>query len=404
MKFKNVLLAALPVLMLTFASCSDNNDEPQGEQITVLPYTVPTTYEFSRNTATSVGFEDQNTRLKMLTEIGSYVGSGTTTPLTASKLTDMYANTNAQFTTVTAPVSINLKDKTATSIVYFNGGNSESTSVQNVFQGAFTDAVAASQTGAVAAAGVAGLYTPATGSKRLFAANGLEPAQVIQKGMMGAHMMDQVLNNFLSVTVLDAANNRLDNANKVLVAGKNYTEMEHAWDQAYGYIYGLDSGTTVKFWSSYINQVSAQTAVFNSLKTDILNAFIKGRAAITGNDYAVRDQQIAIIKASFSKVAAIRGVHYLQEGKTNLANGMAAFHGLSEGYGFIMSLRYTNNPATNLPYFTKAEVDVMLGKLNGGTASQPGLWDVDHLGAKIDEISTQVANKFGFTVADAAQG
>ena len=410
MKLKNVLLAALPVLMLTFASCSDNDDQPQGEQITVVPYTVPTTYSFSRNTATSVGFEDQNTRLKMLTEIGSYINTGLTAPVTAAKLNDMYANTNAQFTTVTAPASINLKDKTATSIVYFNGGNAESTTVQSVFQNTFNDAVAGSQPGAVAAAGVAGVYTPSTGSKRLFGANGLEPGQVVQKGMMGAHMMDQVLNNFLSLTVLDAGNNRLDNANKVLVAGKNYTEMEHAWDQAYGYIYGLDTPTTFKFWSSYINQVSAQTNTpgtdgpFVALKATILNAFIKGRAAITGNDYAVRDQQIAIIKANLSKIPAIRGVYYLQDGKDNLVNGAASFHALSEAYGFVMSLRYTTNPATNQPYFTKTEVDVMLGKLSGGTVAQPGLWDVDHLGAKIDEISAQIAVKFGFTVADASQG
>ncbi|MGH2666470.1 DUF4856 domain-containing protein [Flavobacterium sp.] len=404
MKFKNVLLAALPVLMLTFASCSDNNDEPQEEQITVLPYTVPATYDFSRNTTTSVAHDDQKTRILMLTEINGYITSGKDNPLTSTKLAQMYANTNAQFTTLSlvgiAP-SINLKDKTATSIGCFNGGNTESTAVQGNFQSTFDVAVAASQTGATASAGVAG-----KNGTRLYGADGLEPGQVVAKGMMGAHFMDQVLNNFLNTVVLDAGDNRLNNANKVLVAGKNYTEMEHAWDQAYGYIYGagLNASNKPYFWDSYIDQVSSQVTSFNVLKTNIKNAFIKGRAAITGNDYAVRDQQIAIIKENFSKIPAIRGVHYLQKGKADLANGITAFHGLSEGYGFIMSLRYTNNPATNQPYFTKAEVDVMLGKLSGGTVSQPGLWDVDHIGAKIDEISNQIATKFGFSVSDASQG
>lgn len=408
MKFKNVLLAALPVLMLTFTSCSDD-DDTASENITVIPYTIPATYEFSRTAATTVDFADPMARLKMLTEIGSYISSGKDNPLTGSKLTDMYSNTNAQFTTPTLigiPSSVNLKGKTATSQVYFNGGNAESVEVQGIFQTTFDNAVAASQTGAVAAAGVAG-----KNGTRLYAANGLEPGQVVAKGMMGAHMMDQALNNFLSLSVLDAGNNRLDNANKVLVAGKNYTEMEHAWDQAYGCVYGMDEfAGSAKFWSSYFNQVSNQTDTpgtdgpFKAITTNIKNAFIKGRAAITGNDYVVRDQQIAIIKENFSKAAAIRGVHYLQDGKANLAGGVAAFHALSEGYGFLMSLRYTNNPATNQPYFTKAEVDVMLGKLSGGTVAQPGLWDADHLGAKLDEISLQIATKFGFTVADASQG
>jgi hypothetical protein len=411
MKFKNFLLAALPLVALTFNSCSDNDDVAAPIADT-FNYTVPETYTFERNAASSVAFEEQNLRLRMLTEISSYIGTGKDNPLTASKLTDMYANANAQFTTpalVGVASSINLQTKTATSAEFFNGGNSESTSVQNSFQAAFDDAVAASQTGAVAAAGTAG-----KNGTRLYAANGLEPVQVLQKGMFGALMADQALNNFLSKDILDAGNNRSNNTNKVLVSGKNYTEMEHAWDQAYGYIYGLDDYTvtpnTFKFLSSYINQVSAQTNTpgvagpFDAVKNNIRNAFIKGRAAISAGDYATRNKQIKIIKENLSKVLAVRGVYYMQKGKAALGTGIAAFHGLSEGYGLILALRYTNNPETNLPYFTKAEVDVMLAKLNGGTVAQPGLWDVDHIGAKIDEISTQIATKFGFTVADASQG
>jgi hypothetical protein len=45
--------------------------------------------------------------------------------------------------------------------------------------------------------------------------------------------------------------------------------MEHTWDEAYGYIYGVD-GT--KFWSSYIDQVNADVD-FNTLKADIDLAF-----------------------------------------------------------------------------------------------------------------------------------
>jgi hypothetical protein len=67
-------------------------------------------------------------------------------------------------------------------------------------------------------------------------------------------------------------------------------------------------------------------------------------------------------------------------------------------YGFIMSLRYTNNPATNGPYFSKSEVDAMLANMISGTN---GLWDIDTLGAKLEYIA-QIATKFGFTVTQAA--
>ena len=209
--------------------------------------------------------------------------------------------------------------------------------------------------------------------------------------------MDQIVNNYLSKNKLDEGSNKTNNSNKIVETGKTYTTMEHNWDEAYGYIYGVD-GT--KFWSSYISQVNAD-ADFNTLTADINLAFRKGRAAIVANDYATRDAQIAIIKAKLALVSAVRAVFYLQEGKGKLVTdkGAKAFHALSEAYGFIISLRYTNNPATNAPYFTKSEVDAMLANMVSGTN---GLWDIDTLGAKLDAVSTQIAVKFGFTVAQAA--
>lgn len=406
MKFKNLLLAAMPLLFVSITSCS-NDDTPAVE---TFNYTVPATYTFERNAATSVDYSGQTSRLLMLDEMGNYFKTSATNGTVADDvvLSEMYANTNNRF--VGAGLNISgkqLKDKTAASKDYFSlylggGSTAEQTGVRELFETQFDNADLASQ-GTTAAAGVAGVYLDGT-SKRLLAANGLEPQQVLLKGMMGACFMDQIVNNYLSLNKLDGGTNKVDNTNKVLVAGKSYTEMEHNWDEAYGYIYGADNLTVTpnvfKFWSSYINQVNADTD-FNTLKADIDLAFRKGRAAIVANDYKVRDAQIDIIKAKLAMVPAVRAVFYLQEGKGKLAtdNGAKAFHALSEGYGFIMSLRYTNKPGTNSPYFTKAEVDAMLASLTSGTN---GLWAIDTLGAKLDAISVQIATKFGFTVAQAA--
>ncbi len=406
MNFKKLSLATLSILFLGLTSCTES-DAPTEE---TFNYTVPATYTFERNAATTVDYAGQSSRLLMLDEMGAYIKTAATNGTVADDafLSEMYLNTNNHFIGAGLNTSgKQLKDKTAASKDYFSlylggGTTAEQASVRDLFETQFDNADAASQ-GTTASAGVAGVYLDGT-SKRLFAANGLEPQQVFLKGMMGACLMDQVANNYLSVNKLDEGTNKADNTAKVLVAGKSYTTMEHAWDEAYGYIYGADNATvtpnTFKFWSSYINQVNAD-ADFNTLKADLDLAFRTGRAAIVANDYAVRNAQIDIIKAKLAMVPAVRAVFYLQEGKGKLAtdNGAKAFHALSEAYGFIMTLRYTNKPGTNNPYFTKSEVDAMLASMVSGTN---GFWDIDTLGVKLDAVSALIATKFGFTVAQAA--
>lgn len=400
MKYSKLIFSALSIVALSISSCS-NDDSPTGEETT--NYSVPATYTFERNGTTTVDFSGQSSRLLMLEEMGNVIKTAATNGTQASKsvLTNMYSNTNNAFSsTVLNTSGKQLKDKTAASKEYFElyqggGTTTEKLSVQALFETQLTLAEQASL-GTNATAGVSGVYLDGT-SKRLFAANGLEPQQVLLKGMMGASFLDQVVNNYLSKNKLDEGTNKVNNSNKIVETGKTYTTMEHNWDEAYGYIYGVD-GT--KFWASYISQVNADVD-FNTLTADIDLAFRKGRAAIVANDYTTRDAQIDIIKAKLAMVPAVRAVFYLQEGKGKLVtdNGAKGFHALSEAYGFIMSLRYTNNPATNSPYFSKTEVDAMLANMVSGTN---GLWDIDTLGAKLDAISLQIATKFGFTVTQAA--
>ncbi|MFC7775436.1 DUF4856 domain-containing protein [Flavobacterium sp. GCM10027622] len=413
MNFKKVLLASLPVMALFATSCSNDDNEQTFE------YTVPETYTFQNEGVTSVYFEGQTNRLLMLQEMGNYIrdNAAAGTAVDDAKLSDMFTNTNTPFTStdLNNATDKQLKNKTAASRDFFvnlKGGGSiaEQTSVRGFFETQFDNAEAASQ-GSAAAAGEAGVYLDGS-SKRLYAANGLEPQQVFLKGMMGACLLDQVVNNYLSVDVLDEGTNRKDNDDKVFIELKDgdnivthrYTKMEHLWDEAYGYIYGAGGG---KYWDSYINQVNAD-ADFNTLKADINAAFRKGRAAITAGDYKTRNEQINIIKEKLALVPAVRAVYYLKEGKAKLTagdNGIKAFHALSEGYGFIMSLRYTNKPGTNNPYMTKTEVDAILTELMAGKGTvadpRPGLWDIDYLNTHIDGLAEKIATKFGFTVAQA---
>lgn len=398
MNSNKIILGIFAITAFSLTSCSDDDIQI----IEDATMNVPATYTFERNTTTTVDYSGQTNRLLMLEEMGNYIKNQATASaiVDASVLDNMYINTNSPFSTTALNTSgKQLRDKTAASrdyFVNFGGGGStlEQIQVRTFFESQFTSANVASQ-GNDAAANVAGKYLDGT-SIRLFAANGLEPQQILLKGLMGASFMDQIVNNYLSTAVLDEGVNKTNNTNKVLVSGANYTKMEHLWDEAYGYVYGAGGG---KYWDSYTNQVNAD-ADFNTVKAAIELAFRKGRAAIVANNYTVRDEQIAIIKSKLAIVAAVRAVYYLKEGKTKLItdNGAKAFHALSEGYGFIMSLRYTNNPATNAPYLSKVEVDTILSELTAGTN---GLWDVDYLNTKLDTLATTIATRFGFTVAQA---
>ena len=91
-------------------------------------------------------------------------------------------------------------------------------------------------------------------------------------------------------------------------------------------------------------------------------------------------------------------MYYLQQGKNALADQAygSAFHDLSEGFGFIYSLRFTRMPAGDMPYFNKSEVDGFINSIYGSTN---GFWDLD--AATLDNLSNQIAARFDFTVEEA---
>ena len=186
--------------------------------------------------------------------------------------------------------------------------------------------------------------------------------------------------------------------------------MEHFWDEAYGYAYGLNADPANpnddlgadSFLNEYIERANADSD-FEGIADEIFQAFKLGRAAIVANNYEVRDAQAAIIKEKISEVIAIRAIYYLQGGKVTLEadtpNYGSAFHALSEAYGFVYSLQFTRNPINNAPYFSKAEVDAFLLDLMDDGSN--GLWDVQ--AATLDAISEAIAVRFEFSVAQAAQ-
>ena len=83
-------------------------------------------------------------------------------------------------------------------------------------------------------------------------------------------------------------------------------------------------------------------------------------------NYEERDAQAAIIKQNLSKVVAQKAVDYLEGAAEDVASLNADyFHGLSEGYGFIVSLQFTNDGTGNA-YMTHQECMDMVAALEAG--------------------------------------
>ncbi|WP_405200640.1 DUF4856 domain-containing protein [Christiangramia sp. LLG6405-1] len=394
------------VAALTLSSCSSDDDS---DILNEKNIDVPVSYDFTRNGESTVNFEGQTTRLQMSAELLSNFTDFDNA--SEEMLLNMFANENSPFANEDLNASSkSIKSKVAASNLYFSTNNVEASEIKSDFESWITEQMTTVKANKdmLAEAGQAGQIAQGT-RVRYVNGKGLELNHAFAKSLIGGLLADQILNNYLSQPVLDEADNRLNNDDELPEEGKNYTTMEHKWDEAYGYLYGDPSipasnpnsilnESDDRLLFSYLGQVD-EDEDFAGLAEETFEAFKTGRAAIVAGDYVVRDEQVAIIRENISKTIAVRAVYYLQDGKNLLANGEfgAAFHALSEGYGFLYSLRFTNDPMTNMPYVSVSDINNFKDQLLSGN----GFWEVSP--DTLDSISEKIAAEFDFSVAEAAE-
>jgi len=289
-------------------------------------YTVPTSYLFTDASSNStVSFSGQTERLDQLSEMVTLMKTGNSTTLDAQVLKDMFENLNGDgngnfsFTSTKQ-----LKNKCFTID-------------QPLFESFMDDIATASVDNATNATdGQAGTLSSGA-STYLFDANGVEQVQVIEKGLMGAVFFNQATNTYFGAGKMDVDNITAVDAG----AGKYYTEMEHHWDEAFGYFgVSTDFPTTVpdRFWGKYCNN---QDAAINC-NADMMTQFLKGRAAITRNVLADRDASIEAIRTEWEDISANQAMTYLDDAIGYFGSDDAKFlHVLSEAYAFAWNLRYS---------------------------------------------------------------
>lgn len=399
MKIIKIALLTTATLTATLFTSCENDDT-----ISTSNVVAPDTYSFERNAQSTVDFTGQTTRIKMGDEIDAALLNPS---LSESDIASMYSHQAGDNDFSNAALNAadkNIRSKTAASRDFFSANSTDAAAIKADFDGFIAGQVNEifPAWNNIAAPGVAGqLQEAGGGAIRYMDGKGLEYNQAFVKGTIGALMLDQINNNYLSPAVLDEASNRADNDMEVLASGTNYTTMEHKWDEAFGYLYGAEADieNPVLRVDQYLNKYLARVeddADFTGIANEVYDAFKLGRAAIVAKDYELRDRQAAIIQERLSDIMGIRAVYYLQQAKSTLSNDQAtAFHDLSEGYGFIYSLQFTRKPGTSQPYFSKSEVDAYLAELMTGN----GFWDVTP--ATLDRISNEISARFTFTTAQA---
>lgn len=374
---KNILyLVAISTLLTPLASCKKSGctdstaknynskaKKDDGSCTYDFSYTVPTTYTFTNaNGQSTVNYAGQTDRINQLIQMVQYADLGTTQAISAQVLKDMFANVNGNgngnfsFTSSRDLQSKCFSLDTATIIDHFEDIAVASNSYMNA-----------------ASNGQAGTLTSGS-STYLFDANGFEKSELIEKSVMGAVFKYQALNIYLGSTNMNADNT-------TPVAGEAYTNMEHYWDEAFGYFSvpsNFPTAPALAFWGKYCN---SQNTTLNSNQA-MMGNFLKGRAAISNKVLADRDVAIVAIREMWEKIAAYQAMRYLDQAVTNYGTDQAkCLHVLSEAYGFIYSLRFAPVETRKM---SVSQVDNLLAQFNGNLWSL-SLNDINSIKATIDQ-------------------
>ena len=364
-----ILLLPLALISFAFTSCDDGDDNNDPVIPTIQ---APETYSFERNGESTISYSGQTTRLEQADELYAALNSSESTEAGLNLMFNGSDGSSAGFANdLLNGTSKIIGSKTASSTI---AGSATTKQRFNQYIINFAYSVAPNWN-MDAAPGVPGSITSPDGvSTYQINAEGQELDQLFFKGLIGAFTLDQIVNNYIHPNQLDSGTRIDDNDNGVLSGDKPYTDMEHKWDEGFGYLYGQEGGLdeveatlgsapagSGNLLMKYFEKVNAEGGYEPGIGQTVYDAFIMGRTAIVNGDYALRDQQADIIQVELSKVVGYYAIHYLNDylSKIEENNVAKAHHSLSEAYGFILSLQFTNN-GNDEPYMSKGDVEYYL--------------------------------------------
>ena len=327
-------------------------------------YDIPSTYDFGE----SVSYGGQTDRLDMLELLKAEVSKSHIegAAVSATTLKNMFVN---------AGDGSAFDDSTGTDgQVIGSSGKNLSAKTEGLAKDAMYDILdeVAQYSGIMSVGNSAGLV--ARGDKYILVNDkGQEYAQLVQKGLMGSCFYNQIVSNYLSDPKIGEG---VENTTKE--EGKNYTEKQHHFDEAFGYFgiptdWNTSTEDVARFWGKYCNKRN-ERLVTNSIFED----FIAGRAAIAHDVHANQIEPVKNIISKIEKVAAGTAIYYFNKSKAQY--GGDQLHSLTEGLCFLRACMYGNSDAK----VTIADVVDIEELLNGGN-----FWTITN--AQIDAAVAKLA-------------
>ena len=321
-----LLLAGLTL----FSSCKNDDDA-------TTETTAPSSYNFE-----NASYSGQTIRLKQLDVLTAEMKSANTAGVVLSedKLLAIYSGDSAQFDFDTDGKNLSSKTETEGKVIIEDWINKL---VQSSIE---ADTNSSSSTGARQ-------ITSTNGDKTyLVAANGFEYNQMITKGIMGSVFYYQATSDYLYGLLSDDNTTNLE--------GKDYTAMEHHFDEAFGYFgapttFSSTSTEGAQYHASYSSK--GQGAGLNT-SDDIMDAFIKGRFAVSENEMGDLPTYIAAINENWEETIYASGLHYLKGAQADFSDKALRCHQLSEAYAFIWSLQFNISKSV-----TNAQINEVLDLL-----------------------------------------
>jgi len=350
-------------LITLFTACNK-------EETDDTTYNIPASYTEFEN----VSYTGQTERLSMMNELTTYMKESRTAniSLSANKLKAMFANeTDAAFAQA---YEKNIKSKTFEN-------------VQTAFENLMDELATASNSTTEGSNGVSGVIVSTVDheDQYLIGDDGLDHAQLIEKGLMGACF-------YYQATAVYFGDDKMNADNTIINEGEG-TDMEHHWDEAFGY-FGVPtdfptSTDGLSFWGNYANNRNAVLGC----NTEMMDAFRKGRAAITNKDLPTRDEAITEARTTWEKIAVGSALHYLNDGTTTeIFEDMAQRgHLVSEAIGFIYALQFNHDKT-----ITNTQINELLEIIAGSpNFSEMNLYNTTI--PKLQEAKDKLADYYNLT-------
>ena len=388
--YNSIKLFAVSMLVASNLSCSSDDDNSGPNSVIPL---APSTYVFERGGESTVNYDGQITRLMQADELYSALNDASSTEAALDLMFGGDGSASAGFAN---------EDLNGTSKLIRSKTSALANSATNrpIFDGwitDFSDNVVPNFTG-IASDGTAGAITTGTSTYQVNA-QGQELDQLFFKSLIGAFTLDQIINNYITPSQLDSGTRRDENTAGTLEEGDPYTTMEHKRDEGFGYLYGQVADVTLNFGLPAEGEATGNLLMKYFQKVEntfepgiaerVYNAFIAGRHAITIADYDARDAAATTIKTELSKVIGYYAIYYLNDylAKSGEGNVAKAHHSLSEAYGFMFSLQFTNDGG-DAPYMDNATVSYALSTYFNNFHQQQDVYINGAGNGMIDQIKT----------------